>query len=45
MLSEYCKTSLKSEKQRGKHIAIAVPSEGATNEWLEEVTNEEYNKL
>ena len=28
-----------------QHIAIAVPSEGATNEWLEAVTDEEYNKL
>ncbi len=28
-----------------QHIAIAVPSEGASNEWLEAVTDEEYNKL
>lgn len=27
------------------HIAISVPAEGATNEWLEPVTDEEYNKL
>lgn len=27
------------------HIAIAVPAEGASNEWLEEVSDEEYNKL
>lgn len=27
------------------HIAIAVPAEGATTEWLEEVSDEEYNKL
>ncbi len=27
------------------HIAVEVPSEGATNEWLEEVSDEEYNKL
>lgn len=27
------------------HIALAVPAEGATNEWLEPVTDEEYNKL
>lgn len=27
------------------HIAISVPEEGATNEWLEHVTDEEYNKL
>ena len=27
------------------HIAIAVPAEGASNEWLEAVTDEEYNKL
>ena len=27
------------------HIALAVPAEGASNEWLEEVTDEEYNKL
>ncbi len=28
-----------------QHIAIAVPSEGASNEWLEAVTDEEYDKL
>ena len=27
------------------HIAIAVPSEGATTEWLEEVDDETYSKL
>ena len=27
------------------HIAIAVPAEGATTEWLEAVTDEEYSKL
>ncbi|MDO5437924.1 MAG: carboxymuconolactone decarboxylase family protein [bacterium] len=27
------------------HVAIAVPIEGATTEWLEEVSDEEYNKL
>lgn len=27
------------------HIAIAVPAEGAKNEWLEEVSDAEYNKL
>ena len=27
------------------HIAIAVPAEGATTEWLEEVSDEEYSKL
>lgn len=27
------------------HIALAVPAEGATNEWLEPVSDEEYNKL
>ena len=27
------------------HIAISVPNEGATVEWLEPVTDEEYNKL
>ena len=27
------------------HIAVEVPSEGSTNEWLEPVTDEEYNKL
>ncbi len=27
------------------HIAIAVPAEGSSNEWLEEVADEEYNKL
>ena len=28
-----------------QHIAMAVPADGATNEWLEPVTDEEYNKL
>ena len=27
------------------HIAVAVPAEGASNEWLEPVTDEEYGKL
>ena len=27
------------------HIAISVPAEGASNEWLEPVSDEEYNKL
>ena len=27
------------------HIALEVPGENTENEWLEEVTNEEYNKL
>lgn len=27
------------------HIAIAVPAEGASTEWLEKVSDEEYNKL
>lgn len=27
------------------HLAIEVPSEGAKNEWLEEVSDKEYNKL
>ncbi|WP_339285040.1 cupin domain-containing protein [Oceanobacillus sp. FSL K6-3682] len=27
------------------HIAVEVPAEGAWNEWLEAVTDEEYNKL
>ena len=27
------------------HIALAVPAEGSSNEWLEPVTDEEYNKL
>lgn len=27
------------------HIAIEVPADGAWNEWLEEVTDEEYEKL
>ena len=27
------------------HIAISVPAEGATVEWLEPVTDEEYNTL
>lgn len=28
-----------------QHIAIEVPSEGASNEWLEPVDQEEYKKL
>lgn len=28
-----------------QHIAVAVPQEGASNEWLEPVSDEEYNKL
>ncbi len=27
------------------HIAIAVPAEGSSNEWLEPVTDEEYSRL
>lgn len=27
------------------HIAVAIPAEGASNEWLEPVTDEEYSKL
>ncbi|MCM1324420.1 MAG: carboxymuconolactone decarboxylase family protein [Acetobacter sp.] len=27
------------------HIAISIPNEGATSEWLEAVSDEEYNKL
>ena len=27
------------------HVAIEIPSEGGTNEWLEEVSDAEYNKL
>lgn len=27
------------------HIAIEIPSEGANNEWLEAVSDEDYNKL
>lgn len=27
------------------HVAIAVPAEGASNEWLEPVSDEEYNRL
>ncbi len=27
------------------HLAIEVPAEGASNEWLEAVSDEEYNKL
>ncbi len=27
------------------HIAVEVPGEGTSNEWLEPVTDEEYNKL
>lgn len=28
-----------------QHIALGVPAEGASTEWLEPVTDEEYNKL
>lgn len=27
------------------HVAIEIPAEGASNEWLEEVSDKEYNKL
>ena len=27
------------------HLAVEVPAEGASNEWLEAVTDEEYGKL
>ena len=27
------------------HIAVEVPAEGASNEWLEKVPEEEYEKL
>ena len=27
------------------HLAVEVPGEGARNEWLEPVGDEEYNKL
>jgi quercetin dioxygenase-like cupin family protein len=27
------------------HVSVAVPVEGASNEWLEPVSDEEYNKL
>lgn len=27
------------------HLAIEVPGENTSNEWLEQVTDEEYNKL
>ena len=27
------------------HLAVEVPAEGASNEWLEAVNDEEYNKL
>ena len=27
------------------HLAMEVPAEGASNEWLEAATDEEYNKL
>lgn len=27
------------------HVAIAVPAEGASTEWLDEVSDDEYNKL
>ena len=27
------------------HIALSIPTEGATNEWLKPVSDEEYNEL
>ena len=27
------------------HLAVAVPAEGASNEWLEQVSDEEYQQL
>ena len=27
------------------HLAVEIPAEGASNEWLEPVTDEDYNKL
>ena len=27
------------------HLAVEVPAEGASNEWLEAVNDEEYNTL
>ncbi|MCC8116274.1 MAG: cupin domain-containing protein, partial [Planctomycetes bacterium] len=27
------------------HLAVTVPAEGASNEWLEPVSDEEYGKL
>lgn len=27
------------------HLAVEVPAKGSSNEWLEPVSNEEYNKL
>lgn len=27
------------------HLAVEIPAEGASNEWLEAVTDEEYEKL
>ena len=28
-----------------QHLAVEVPAEGASNEWLEFLPEEEYNKL
>ena len=28
-----------------QHLAVEVPAEGASNEWLEAVEDEEYSKL
>lgn len=27
------------------HLAVEIPAEGGSNDWLEPVTDEEYNKL
>ncbi|EOB3584499.1 cupin domain-containing protein [Vibrio vulnificus] len=27
------------------HVAVEIPAEGANNEWLEQVSDEEYNQL
>lgn len=28
-----------------QHLAVEVPAEGASNEWLEAVSDEEYSRL
>jgi len=34
-----------AKDSRFVHVAIEVPAEGAANEWLEPVADEEYNRL
>mgnify|MGYP001860863573 CR=1 FL=1 len=41
------KSNIGTERARmvGLHISIEIPAAGSSNEWLEEVSDKEYNKL